>query len=149
MYKIAIGADPNASELKPYLIDVCEEMGHQIIDMGNEDVIYANTAINVATKVTEGVADKGILLCGTGIGMCIAANKVPGAYAALLTDSYSAEKARTSNNTNIACFGAFTIGKEVAKKILRIWLSSEFNSNSPSAKKVQRIIDYEKMSSRV
>lgn len=145
MYRIAIGADPNASELKPYLIDVCEELGHQIIDMGNSDVIYANTAIKVATKVAEGAVDKGILLCGTGIGMCIAANKVHGAYAALITDPYSAEKARTSNNTNIACLGAFTIGKEVAKKILRIWLSAEFNSNSASAEKVQRIIDYENL----
>lgn len=145
MYRIAIGADPNAAELKPYLIDVCEELGHQIIDMGNDDVIYANTAIKVATKVVEGAVDKGILLCGTGIGMCIAANKVHGAYAALITDPYSAEKARTSNNTNIACLGAFTIGKEVAKKILKIWLSAEFNSNSASAEKVQRIIDYENL----
>ena len=75
--------------------------------------------------------------------MSIAANKVHGAYAALLTDAYSAEKARTSNNTNIACLGAFTIGREVAKKILGIWLTADFDSASPSAKKVQRIIDYE------
>mgnify|MGYP000114113911 FL=1 len=116
MYKIAIGADPNAGELKSYLMEVCKDLGHQVIDMGDEDAIYANTAIKVAKQVANGSADKGILLCGTGIGMSIAANKVHGAYAALLTDAYSAEKARTSNNTNIACLGAFTIGREVAKK---------------------------------
>lgn len=143
MYKIAIGADPNAGELKSYLMEVCKDLGHQVIDMGDEDAIYANTAIKVAKQVANGSADKGILLCGTGIGMSIAANKVHGAYAALLTDAYSAEKARTSNNTNIACLGAFTIGREVAKKILGIWLTADFDSASPSAKKVQRIIDYE------
>ena len=99
MYKIAIGADPNAGELKSYLMEVCKDLGHQVIDMGDEDAIYANTAIKVAKQVANGSADKGILLCGTGIGMSIAANKVHGAYAALLTDAYSAEKARTSNNT--------------------------------------------------
>lgn len=143
MYKIAIGADPNAGELKSYLMEVCKDLGHQVIDMGDEDAIYANTAIKVAKQVANGSADKGILLCGTGIGMSIAANKVHGAYAALLTDAYSAEKARTSNNTNIACLGAFTIGREVAKKILGIWLTADFDFASPSAKKVQRIIDYE------
>ncbi len=143
MYKIAIGADPNAGELKSYLMEICKKLGHQVIDMGAEDVIYANTAIKVAKEVANGSADKGILLCGTGIGMSIAANKVHGAYAALLTDAYSAEKARTSNNTNIACLGAFTLGREVAKKILEIWLAADFDPASPSAKKVQRIIDYE------
>lgn len=143
MYKIAIGADPNAGELKSYLMEVCKDLGHQVIDMGDEDAIYANTAIKVAKQVANGSADKGILLCGTGIGMSIAANKVHGAYAALLTDAYSAEKARTSNNTNIACLGAFTLGREVAKKILEIWLAADFDPASPSAKKVQRIIDYE------
>ena len=124
-------------------MEVCKDLGHQVIDMGDEDAIYANTAIKVAKQVANGSADKGILLCGTGIGMSIAANKVHGAYAALLTDAYSAEKARTSNNTNIACLGAFTLGREVAKKILEIWLAADFDPASPSAKKVQRIIDYE------
>ncbi len=72
--------------------------------------IYANTAIKVAEAVARKSFDKGILICGTGIGMTISANKVVGAYAALLTDCYSAERASKSNNANIACFGAFTIG---------------------------------------
>ena len=72
--------------------------------------IYANVAIKVAEAVSRKEYDRGILICGTGLGVSIAANKVKGAYAALITDVYSAERARKSNNANIACFGAFTLG---------------------------------------
>ncbi|MDR3304701.1 MAG: RpiB/LacA/LacB family sugar-phosphate isomerase [Clostridiales Family XIII bacterium] len=141
--KIAIGCDPNAIELKNVLMNLCVEVGHEAADFGSDDPIYANTAIRVAEAVASGNFDRGVLICGTGIGMSIAANKVKGAYAALITDTYSAERAQLSNNTNIACFGAFTIGSKVAESVLKIWLSLTFDPCSRSMSKVQRIINYE------
>ena len=99
--KIAIGCDPNATEYKKILTPFVEEMGHEVVDFGSDDPIYANTAIRLATSVAAGECDRGILICGTGIGVSIAANKVPGAYAALVNNVYQAQRAQLSNNANI------------------------------------------------
>ena len=104
--------------------------------------IYANTAIKVGTAVASGEADRGILICGTGLGMSIAANKVKGAYAALLTDVYSAERAVKSNDSNIACL-AFTIGEKLAVELIRCWLSASFDPNTASAEKVKKYKEYD------
>ena len=107
--KIAIGCDPNAENEKKALMKFIEDKGlGEVTDFGSEDPIYANVAIKVGEAVAAKECDRGILLCGTGLGVSIAANKVKGAYAALLTDAYSAERARLSNDANIACMGAFT-----------------------------------------
>jgi ribose 5-phosphate isomerase B len=142
--KIAVGCDPNAAGLKEKLIKVVEAEGHEAVDFGSGDPIYANTAIRVAESVAAGEHDRGVLVCGTGIGVSIAANKVKGAYAALLSDVYSAQRAQLSNAANIACFGAFTLGDKVAEELLKTWLGLEFDPSSPSRPKVQRILDYEK-----
>jgi ribose 5-phosphate isomerase B len=142
--KIAVGCDPNAADLKDRLAKVIEAAGHEVADFGSDDPIYANTAIRVAEAVAAGTCDRGVLVCGTGIGVSIAANKVKGAYAALLTDIYSAQRAQLSNAANIACFGAFTIGGKVAEELLKTWLGLTFDPASPSQPKVQRILDYEK-----
>jgi ribose 5-phosphate isomerase B len=141
--KVAVGCDPNAAALKRSLMKVIDAEGHEVVDFGSDDVIYANTAIKVAESVAAGEADRGVLICGTGIGVSIAANKVKGAYAALLTDVYSAERAQLSNAANIACFGAFTIGDKHAGVLLKTWLGLEFDPASPSQPKVQRVKDYE------
>ncbi len=101
--KIVFGCDPNAAALKEELIEMARELGHEVVDMGGDDPVYANTAIAVAEAVAGGKGDRGVLLCGTGLGMSIAANKVKGAYATLLTDVYSAQRAILSNDANIAC----------------------------------------------
>lgn len=142
--RIAFGCDPNAVDLKIDLMDMCSKMGHSVLDMGSDDPIYANTAIAVAETVANEECDRGVLVCGTGLGMSIAANKVKGAYAALLTDVYSAQRAVLSNNTNIACMGAFTIGKKLAEELLNTWLSSTFDINSSSSKKVERYMSYDR-----
>ena len=108
--KLLFGCDPNAADLKKSLMGVAQKLGHECIDMGSDDPIYGHTAFRVAEAVAAGEADRGVLVCGTGLGMSIAANKVKGAYAALLTDVYSAQRAILSNNANIACLGAFTVG---------------------------------------
>lgn len=143
MIKVAFGCDPNATALKSSLMEACSKAGYEVVDMGSEDPIYANTAIRVANSVVSGEADKGILICGTGIGMSIAANKVKGAYAALVSDVYSAERSALSNNANIICFGAFTIGEKLAQALMLKWLPLEFDSASASYKKVCRIYEYE------
>lgn len=141
--KVIFGCDPNAAELKKDLMELTKNLGHEVVDMGSTDPIYANTAIAVAEAVASGKGDRGVLICGTGLGMSIAANKVKGAYAALLTDVYSAERAILSNNSNIACMGAFTIGKKLAEELLKTWLSLTFDSTTTSGPKVACYYSYD------
>lgn len=142
--KIAFGCDPNAAEMKDRLIRFCESLGHETIDMGSSDPIYANVAIAVSEYVAAGNACRGILICGTGLGMCISANKVKGAYAALLTDVYSAERAILSNDSNIACLGAFTVGPKLAERLVETWLTCRFEKNCPSQPKVDAFQRYDR-----
>ena len=141
MHTIAIGCDPNAARLKDELIAHLRRQGYPVTDMGSDDVIYPNTAARVARAVAAGEYDRGILLCGTGLGMSIAANKVRGAYAALISDCYSAERARRSNNANIACIGAFSVGSALAKKLADTFLTSEYTPGTPSEPKVAKIVE--------
>ncbi len=143
MKKIAIASDPNASEYKKIIMEDIKAHGFQCDDLGSDDSIYANVAIKLAEDVVSKKYDKGIILCGTGIGVAIAANKVKGAYAATVTDAYQAERAVKSNNANIMTLGAQVTGIESAKLFARIFLKAEYDPNSRSAPKVQRICDYE------
>jgi len=142
MKKIAIGCDPNAAGLKEAIIKHLAEMGYECQDYGSEDPIYANVAIAVAEAVAAGKHDRGILMCGTGIGVSIAANKVPGAYAALCSDAYSTERSIKSNNVNIMTLGEQVTGVELAKSLVTIWLNSEYTPGGRSEPKIQRICDY-------
>ena len=143
--KIAIGCDPNAQEAKEQLMEYINAKGlGELTDFGSEDPIYANTAIAVAEAVAAGEYDRGILLCGTGIGVSLAANKVKGAYAALLADVYSAKRARLSNDANIACLGAFTTGNKLREELIDAFLTNEFVPGCSSQPKVDAFIAYEK-----
>ena len=144
MMRIAIGSDPNAAEEKYRLVEFIKrnELG-EIVDFGSDDVIYANVAIEVAEQVANKKFDRGILLCGTGLGMSIAANKVKGAYAALISDIYSAKRAVLSNNANIACMGAFTIGEKLREELIYAFLTNEFDEGSPSKEKVDAFVSYD------
>ena len=113
--KIAIGCDPNAEAFKQQLIPYIESLGHTVEDFGSDDVIYANAAIRVGEAVAAKQFDRGILICGTGIGISIAANKVKGAYCALVTDVYQAQRAQLSNNANLIAMGSQVLGIELAK----------------------------------
>ena len=141
--KIAIGCDQNASELKEQLKAVIMELGHVCVDFGGDEPIYANTAIRLAQAVAAEECDRGVLICGTGIGMCIAANKVKGAYAALVNNVYQAQRAQLSNRANIMTLGAQVTGVELAKCLVQSYLKEQFDPQSRSAPKVQRICDYE------
>lgn len=142
--KIAIGSDPNAVEEKYRLIEFIKKSNlGEVTDFGSDDAIYANVAIEVAKQVSDKNFDRGILLCGTGLGMSIAANKVKGAYAALISDIYSAKRAVLSNNANIACVGAFTIGDKLREELIDAFLTNEFDEKSPSKLKVDAYVEYD------
>jgi ribose 5-phosphate isomerase B len=142
MKKIAIGCDPNASGLKEIIKAHLSQLGYEWEDYGSDDPIYANVAIKVAEKVASGKHERGILMCGTGIGMSISANKVPGAYAALCADPYSTERSRKSNNANIMTLGSQVIGPELAKSLVTILMASEYTPGGRSEPKIQRIYEY-------
>lgn len=141
--KIAFGSDPNAAELKHILMDYTQSLGHEVSDLGSDDVVYANVAFTVAEAVVAGEYDRGVVICGTGIGISISANKVKGAYCALVSDAYQAERAQLSNNANLIALGAQVTGPELAKLLVRTYLANTFDPNSRSKPKVDRISDYE------
>ena len=137
--KIAVAGD---SAGKP-LIDVLEahlktKGGHSITNL-SESGFYADLSSKVGQAVIKGDYDRAILCCGTGIGVCISANKVPGIRAALTHDTYSAERAAKSNNAQIITMGARVIGPELAKAIVDMWLASEFDPKGSSSANVEAI----------
>ncbi len=144
MKKVAIGCDPNAAGFKEIIIKHLEDLGFEAEDYGSNDPIYANVAIKVAQAVASGKHERGILVCGTGIGVCIAANKVPGAYAALCSDPYSTERSRKSNNANIMTMGSQVTGPELAKTLVTTWMNSEYTPGGRSEPKIRRIYEYAK-----
>jgi len=128
---IAIGSDHAGYKLKQAIKHLLDEMGHKVDDFGAftdaqpaDD--YPLIGAEVAAAVVDGRADLGILMCGTGIGMSIAANKVPGARAALCNDLFTAQKSREHNDANVLVLGARVISEELANEIVRVWLSTTY-----------------------
>ncbi len=127
--RIAIGADHGGYELKRYLVESLTALGYQVEDFGTyrpEAVDYPDIAIPLARAVAAGEYERGILICGTGIGMSITANKVPGVRAALCTDGYMARKAREHNDAQILCLGGRVVGPDLALEIAQTFLAGEF-----------------------
>ena len=142
---IIIGCDEAACGLKNILKKYIIDMGHEVEDVGTDNdvpVLYPDIALAVAEAVRSGKHPRGILLCGTGIGMAMTANKVPGIRAAQANDPYSAERARKSNNAQIITIGARVVGPELAKMIVRSFLASEFEAGN-SLPKVERMMQIE------
>ena len=147
---IAVGSDDAGFHLKEAVKKYLEAEGHAVTDYGCESpdpVDYPDVALLVAEAVARGDHDRAILVCGTGIGMAITANKVPGVYASVAHDAYSAAKARTSNNTQVLALGARVIAPELATTLVGIWLRSEFGGGA-SARKVGKIAKAEQKLTR-
>jgi ribose 5-phosphate isomerase B len=145
MKKIALGSDHNGYGLKEIVKAHLKALGRETEDFGvhsETPVDYPDIALQVAEAVARGDHDRGILICGTGLGVAIAANKVPGVFAATCHDPYSAERARKSNNAQIMTMGAQVIGPELAKTLIETWLNSEFQGGR-SQPKVAKIIKIE------
>lgn len=139
--RIAIGADHLGFPLKESVRVHLEGLGHEVTDFGVHDtspVDYPDVAVVVARAVAAGDFTRAILVCGTGIGMAITANKVPGVRAAAVSDPYSAERARKSNNAQVLCLGSRVLGTAVADSLVDHWLASEFQGGE-SARKVAKI----------
>jgi len=127
--KIAIGSDHRGVAARRRLIGFLERQGHEITDCGSHDeaaVDYPDVAADVARRVADGKADRGILLCCTGVGMAIAANKVPGVRAATCHDEVAAEMSRRHNDLNVLCLAAEMVGAEQQEKMTEIWLNTGF-----------------------
>ena len=140
--KIAIGGDSAGEGLAKVLADYLSDR-HEVSEISHTekgpDDFYANLADRLASAVLDGTYDRGILVCGTGIGVCISANKVPGIRAALTHDTYSAERAALSNNAQIITMGARVVGVEVAKTIADAFLKESFDPKGRSAGNVAAI----------
>jgi ribose 5-phosphate isomerase B len=148
--KIAIDSDDAASELKKVIYNFLKDKGYDITDLDYAGqnpgpAMYPDVGFHLAEKVRDGEFDRGILLCGTGLGMAIVANKVEGVYAGVCHDVYSAERLRKSNNAQIITLGARVVGPELAKKIVDAWVNSEFEGKG-SLPKVNRIRELEQQS---
>jgi ribose 5-phosphate isomerase B len=142
---IALGCDEAGYELKEQIKSYICNKGYEVEDFGvynTDPVLYPDIAVKVAKSIAIGKHERGVLICGTGIGMAIAANKVRGVRAAVCHDPYSAQRARKSNNAQIISFGARIVGGELAKLLLDTWLDSEFLGGG-STEKVDRICEYE------
>jgi ribose 5-phosphate isomerase B len=127
--KVAIGSDHAGFELKEMISNIVKEMGNEVIDMGTGSscsVDYPDYAEAVADAVSKGKVERGILICGTGIGMSIVANKFKNVRAALCNDIFTAKMSRLHNDANILCLGGKIIGKDLAKEIVHIWFSTHF-----------------------
>ncbi len=139
--KVVIGCDNAGVPLLNAVREVLKERGIEVIDYGvteEDETLYPDVAYKVASTVADGEAERGILVCGTGIGMSITANKVPGIRAALVHDTYSAERAQLSNNAQIITMGARVIAGELGKRIVETWLDAEFKDGR-STDKVARM----------
>lgn len=141
--RIGMGADINGYTLKEHVKAHLLEAGHEVIDYGvesDQDVDYPEVGEPVARAVADGDVDRAVLICGTGLGMAIVANKVHGVRAASVSDPYSAERAIKSNNAKVLCMGAQVVGESVAPLLVDHWLAGEFNAGR-SGRKVAKIED--------
>ncbi|HZZ27774.1 MAG TPA: ribose 5-phosphate isomerase B [Pirellulales bacterium] len=133
--KIAVGCDHRGFEVKTKLIELVSKLGHEVTDVGafNADSCdYPDLAAAVGRKVSAGEVDRGILLCGSGIGMCIAANKIPGVRAAPCYDDLTAEMSRRHNDLNVLCLSADMLGERLIDRLVEVWLNTPFEGGRHS-----------------
>jgi len=142
--KIAIGSDHGGFRLKEIIKEYIEGRGYECEDFGTtneESVDYPDFALKVADSVSNGKNPRGVLICGTGIGMSIVANKVPDIRATLCSDEYTAKMSREHNNSNILVLGGRTLDEKKAKSIVDVWLETEFTGEDRHVKRLKKIED--------
>lgn len=152
-WRIVIGADDAGFAYKERLKAdlLADPRVAEVVDVGVDadgHTAYPTVAIEAAERVRDGLADRALLVCGTGLGVAIAANKVSGVRAVTAHDSFSVERSVLSNNAQILCLGQRVVGIELARRLAREWLEYEFDESSASAEKVAVLTDYEQSSDR-
>jgi ribose 5-phosphate isomerase B len=146
--RIAIGSDHRGFQVKGKIIDLLKRLNHEVIDVGThstDSVDYPDFAQMVARKVGSGEVERGILICGSGIGMAIAANKVPGVRAAPCHDDLTAEMSRRHNDLNLLCLSADMLGEKLIDRMVEIWLNTPFEGGR-HARRVEKISQLEQQS---
>lgn len=139
--RIAVGSDHRGCTIRSRLLRLLGRLGHEVLDLGTqscEPVDYPDIALLVGRKVSNQEVDRGILVCGTGLGMCIAANKVPGVRAAPCHDDLTAEMSRRHNDLNVLCLSADMLGERLIDRMVEIWLNTPFEGGR-HARRVEKI----------
>ncbi len=147
--RIAVGSDHRGYPIRPKVVELLQRLGHEVEDIGtfsSEAVDYPDIAAQVGEKVSRGEVDRGILVCKTGLGMCIAANKFRGVRAAPCHDDLTAEMSRRHNDTNILCLSADLLGERLIDRMIELWLSTPFEGGR-HARRVKKISELERLSS--
>ena len=142
---VAIGANHHGCQVREKLIELLRQLGHEVLDLGvynDRPVDYPDVAATVATKVGRKEVDRGILISGSGIGMCIAANKLPGVRAVLCHDDMTAEMSRRHNDTNVLCLAAGMLGESFIRHIVATWLKAPFDGGY-YARQIEKIASLE------
>ena len=149
--RLAVGGDHAGFHLKGPVIEHLRTAGHDVTDFGThseEPVDFPDIATLVCEAVRKGDADRGILVCGTGVGACIAGNKVPGIRAALCHDTYSAHQCVEHDDVNLLCIGAWIVGIKVAQEILDAYLRAEFSTAEEFRRRVAKLAEMERRAAR-
>jgi ribose 5-phosphate isomerase B len=145
--RVAVGADHGGFPLKAELTPWLRENGYEVLDMGAEKLIptddYPDYALAVAGAVTSGKAQRGIIICGSGIGACIVANKIPGVRACPCHDTYSAHQGVEHDNMNVLCLGARVVGGALAMEVVNVFLKAEFSGEERHRRRLQKVLDIE------
>lgn len=144
--KVVLGADHGGYELKDVVRDYLEQEKYEVIDVGTynaDSVDYPDYAIKVGQTILDGKADLGIMICGSGVGACVAINKMPGIRAGLCHDTFSAHQGREDDNTNVLCLGARVIGHQLALEIVRTFLNAKFSGAERHVRRLAKVHDLE------
>ena len=143
--RIAVGSDHRGVEMRMKLIEMLGSLGQHVVDVGSydqENVDYPDVGASVARKVSSGEVDRGILICGTGLGMCIVANKISGVRAAPCHDELTAEMSRRHNDLNVLCLSGDVLAEHVAERLVDIWLNTKFDGGR-HARRLDKITEFE------
>lgn len=145
--RLAVGADHAGVPLNQAVIDEVRRLGHEVVDLGTHDASqpddYPDYAAAVAAKVASGECDRGILVCGSGVGVTVAANKVFGIRACMCHDSYSAHQGVEHDDMNVLCIGARVVGRELALELVRAFLNARFNGEERHLRRLNKILALE------
>jgi ribose 5-phosphate isomerase B len=144
--RIAIGADHRGYSIRTKVVELLQQLGHEVEDVGTfspEAVDYPDIAAEVAGRVSRGQCERGVLVCGTGLGMCIAANKFHGVRAAPCHDDLTAELSRRHNDSNVLCLSADLLGERLIDRMIELWLNTPFEGGR-HARRIEKINDLER-----
>jgi ribose 5-phosphate isomerase B len=144
--RIAIASDHAGFIIKDDIINLVQDLGHEVNDLGTfdqEPVDYPDSAEKAGKIIQSGLADRAIILCGSGVGVCIAANKMKGIYAGTCHDTYSAHQAVEHDNMNVLCIGARIIGTEMAKEIVTAFINAKFSQEERHKRRIRKVKDLE------